>query len=268
MDRDSISFAAQIARQYDEGLGPVIFADMAVVMADRVAAAKPARVLETAAGTGIVSRQLRDRLTAAPRLTVTDLSPGMLEIARPKFGPGESIAVQQADALALPFPDASFDTVVCQFGVMFYPDKDKGYGEVRRVLESGGRYFFSVWDAHKHNPFGRIMDESMQALFPKDMPQFQRVPFGYGFDPIKDSLTAAGFVDIRADVVRMTVAIPDNSKFVGGMTYGNPLLEQMAARGTVSVDDVAADMLRRLDRECGNPGRMTIQAIFFEARKP
>jgi ubiquinone/menaquinone biosynthesis C-methylase UbiE len=261
-------FASNIARQYDEGLGPVIFLDPAVAMARRVAAARPGRVLETAAGTGIVTRQLRDHLPGETKLTSTDLSPGMLEIARAKFGAGEDVIFRQADALKLPFVDDLFDAVVCQFGVMFYPDKDLGYREVRRVLAPGGRYFFSVWDTHRHNAFGRIMDESMRAAFPEDTPQFQKVPFAYGFDAIKDSLIATGFEDIRAEVLRIDKVIPDNAKFVEGLLYGNPLFEQVRARGVGKMDEIFADMLKRLEHDCGNPGRMPIQAIFFEARKP
>ena len=120
-------------------------------------------MLETASGTGIVTRALRDALPADTQLTATDLNVDMLKIARTKFGSNERVAFQPADALALPFPDAAFDAVICQFGVMFFPDKDRSYREVRRVLAAGGRYMFSVWDAHRYNPFGRIAHEEIGA---------------------------------------------------------------------------------------------------------
>ena len=111
-----------------------------------VAGYAPSRVLETGAGTGIVTRRLRDLLPATTRLVATDLNPPMLDIARKKFHPDELIEFQQADAMALPFADASFDAVVCQFGAQFFPDKEKSYREAHRVLAPGGRYVFSVPD--------------------------------------------------------------------------------------------------------------------------
>src|SRR5581483_3722479 len=134
MQRDTTSFSGSIPEHYDAGLGPMIFVDYADDMSRRAAGLRPERVLETAAGTGIVSRRLRDHLPPATQLVSTDLSPAMIEIAKAKFKSSETIVFQPADATALPFPDASFDAVVCQFGVMFYPDKDKSYSEVHRVL--------------------------------------------------------------------------------------------------------------------------------------
>jgi ubiquinone/menaquinone biosynthesis C-methylase UbiE len=124
-DRTSGNFVGSIPDYYDQGLGPVLFADFASEMAKRVSARPVQRVLEIAAGTGIVTRQLRDRLPADAMLTATDLNPPMLEVARSKFRPGERVEFQPADATALPFADACFDAVVCQFGVMFFPDKAK-----------------------------------------------------------------------------------------------------------------------------------------------
>ena len=133
MKDDAAGFVGDIPHHYDQGMGPMIFVDYAADVAQRVAACNPIRVLETAAGTGIVTRRLRDRLPAGVGLTATDLNPPMLEIARAKFRPGEDVEFKAADAMELPFADGSFDAVVCQFGVMFYPDKDKSYREVYRV---------------------------------------------------------------------------------------------------------------------------------------
>jgi ubiquinone/menaquinone biosynthesis C-methylase UbiE len=116
------------------GLGPHIFAGYAADIARRVAARGPLRVLETAAGTGIVTRQLRDMLSSNATLLATDLNLPMLDVARKKFGPAERVEFRQADADALPFPDGAFDAAICQFGVMFFPDKDKAYREIFRVL--------------------------------------------------------------------------------------------------------------------------------------
>lgn len=123
------AFTGDIPRHYDTGLGPVIFAAYAMDMARRAAATEPLRVLETAAGTGIVTQALHAALPPGAHLTATDLNPDMLRVAKAKLDGAHRVMFQPADATALPFPDAGFDTVVCQFGVMFYPDKDKGYWE-------------------------------------------------------------------------------------------------------------------------------------------
>lgn len=268
MEKNSISFAgSDLPRLYDEGLGPVIFADYAADMARRVAAAKPANVLEIAAGTGIVSRALRDALPGSTSLVSTDLSPAMLEIAGPKFRAGENVTLQPADALSLPFGDASFDVVACQFGVMFYPDKDKGHREALRVLKPGGRYIFSVWDAHRNVPFARIANALAERLIPADPPQFMKVPFSYGFDPAQDSLVAAGFADVAAYVISIDKAIPDTRLFATGVIVGSPFADQLKARG-IAIEPVIDQLTDEYDRAFGKPGRMPLRAIVFEARKP
>jgi ubiquinone/menaquinone biosynthesis C-methylase UbiE len=265
---DAARFVGSIPEHYDRGLGPMIFVDFADDIARRVAACNPKRVLETAAGTGIVTRRLRDLLPAHVGLTATDLNPPMLEIARTKFREGENVAFVPADATALPFADASFDAAVCQFGVMFFPDKRTSYQEVHRVLAPGGTYVFNVWDAHEHNPFGRIAHEVVGRFFPADQPQFLRVPFSYHHvEPIVDDLTAAGFTRVESTVRALVKEIPDASAFARGLIYGSPLIDQIRERG-VEPKDVVSVLSAELQREFGSdPGRMPLQAIVVWAKK-
>src|SRR6516164_8255798 len=269
MNNDAASFIGNIPEHYDSGLGPMIFVDYAIDIARRAAACSPARVLETASGTGIVTRQLRNFLPPGVHLTATDLNAPMLEVARTKFRPGEEVAFQPADAAALPFSDGTFDAVVCQFGVMFFPQKDTSYREVHRVLAPGGRYLFSVWDSHRHNPFGRIAHETAASFFPADPPQFYMVPFSYyQIDPIKESLIDAGFTDIRVAVVRLEKEIPDTARFARGLVHGNPLIDQIKARGGVDPDRIVNALAQALRQEFGSdPGRMPLQAIVFSANR-
>lgn len=197
MRGESAGYIGDIPGHYDRGMGPVLFADYADDLARRVAARSPRRVLEIAAGTGILTQRLRDLLPGAARLVATDLNPPMLDTAKPKFAADEAIEFQQADALSLPFGDGAFDVVVCQFGVMFFPDKPASYKEVHRVLAPGGSYVFNVWDAHRHNPAYHIAQELVTAQFPSDPPGFFEVPFAYhAIDPVKDALGDAGFTDL------------------------------------------------------------------------
>jgi ubiquinone/menaquinone biosynthesis C-methylase UbiE len=266
---NAANFVGNIPELYDRALGPVIFADFAEEMACRAAASAPQRVLETCAGTGIVTRRLRDRLPAGSKLTVTDLNPPMLEVARAKFTAGEAVEFQPADATALPFPDRSFDAVVCQFGVMFFPDKAKSYAEAYRVLKPGGHYLFSVWDSHRFNPFARLGHGLVTQLFPADPPQFYQVPFGYHrLDPIKEAVTDAGFTNLKIAVLRRDQSIPDVAAFAHGFVHGNPLADQVRARGGDPAGVVSA-LTETYRREFGpDPGRMPLQAILFEASRP
>ena len=262
-------FSGNIPENYDSGMGPVIFAGYAADMARRVTGGSSYRLLETACGTGIVTRALRDALPAGAHLTATDLNDGMLQIARTKFRSDEQVAFQPADATAMPFADAAFDIVVCQFGVMFFPDKEKSYREVHRLLAPGGRYLFNVWDAHRHNPFGRIAHTVIGSFFPADPPQFYAVPFSYHLiDPIKEALIAANFDDIEVSVVRLHRPVADFSTFARGIVFGNPVIDQIRQRGGVEPSRIQEAVATALRQEFGGDSSvMPIQAIVFEARK-
>ena len=268
MDSNPAAFVGNIPEFYDRGLGPMLFVDYAADTARRVAAFEPSRVLETAAGTGIVTRKLRDALPATPHLTATDLNQPLLEVARTKFRPGEQVELKAADAMALPFADGSFDAVACQFGLMFYPDKDKSYREVHRVLTPGGHYVVSVWDSHAYNPYARIAHELVGRLFPDNPPQFYKVPFScHQIDPIKESLIAAGFVGIEIAVMPLEKKLPDAEAFARGFVFGNPAFDEIRSRGGVTPEEYL-DELTRAYRGAFGAGSMPLQAIVFTATKP
>ena len=268
MTSDSARFVGDIPIFYDRGLGPVIFEDYAADIAQRAAASAPLDVLETAAGTGIVTRKLRDFLSTQARLTATDLNAPMLEVAMTKFGATEQVIFGPADATALPFGDEAFDAIVCQFGLMFFPDKHRAHREARRALRPGGRYLFSVWDAPSYNPFSRIGLEVVERFFPDDPPQFLKAPFSCAeIDPIKESLLGAGFTDITISVRSRVKEVMDPTSFARGLVFGSPLFEQLRERGGARPESLVEALAERLTQELGeNPMRLPMQAIFYEAR--
>jgi SAM-dependent methyltransferase len=268
MIEQAADFVGTIPENYD-ALGPHLFVDFAADLAHRAAATKPGRVLETAAGTGIVSRMLRDALPGSARLVASDLNPPMLAVARRKFGAAEKIEFRQADATALSFDDGDFDTIVCQFGVMFFRDKDKGYREAYRVLGRGGFYHFNVWDSFDFNPFARISHNTVGGFFDGDAPAFFTVPFGYHrIDEIKSSLLAAGFTELAVHVLKIDKTITKTRRFAEGLVLGNPIIEEIRARGTTDSSPIIAAVTETLQSAFGeDPGRMPLQAIVFSARK-
>ena len=213
-DADKL-FAGSIPENYDRYLVPLIFEGFAEDLARRVAALSPRAVLETAAGSGVVTRALAPKLLPDASYVVTDLNQPMLDHAAARQGIDRRIDWRRADAQALPFAAAAFDVVCCQFGVMFFPDRRAGYLEAKRVLRPGGCFLFSVWDRIEENVFADEVTAALAKLFPADPPRFlARTPHGYhDVAVIRSELEKAGFarvaVETRADVsVRRRRAMP------------------------------------------------------------
>ena len=232
MTENASRFVGTIPQNYDEGLGPRIFFDYADELAQRVAGYKPDSVLELAAGTGIVTRRLRDALPGVSRIVATDLNAPMLDVARSKFNPGESVEFDTANACSLKFDDEAFDLVACQFGVMFFPDKVQSFSECLRVLRPGGHYLFNVWGPWEKNTYARLVHETVARFFPDDPPGFYRVPFSYhDKDEIRSALGASGFGNIVIDDVDLVSEIPSADAFARGAIYGNPIYDEIVSRG-------------------------------------
>lgn len=263
MTQQSAQFVGSIPENYDKGLGPHIFHDYADDLARRVADLNPKMVLELAAGTGIVTRRLRDALDPDCELVASDLNPPMLEVAKAKFTPDESVRFEQIDATDLAFEDGSFDVVSCQFGVMFFPDKDRSYAEVRRVLKPGGAYVFNVWDSWDANPFAQVAQEAVEEFFPKDPPGFYKVPFGYhDADEIEASVLQAGFSQVTIEHVPLTTKIPSARNFARGVVFGNPLYDEILTRRG-DPQTVFEAMTVAIDQRLGS--EMPLQALFIHA---
>ncbi len=242
-------FAGPLPAQYERHLVPLLFTPYARDLADRAAALAPGAVLELAAGTGIVTRHLAAALPAAS-VVATDLNPAMVEVGQ-RLAPHATW--RAADAQALPFADGSFDAVLCQFGVMFFPDRAAAYAEARRVLRPGGRFLFSAWDAVAANAFANIVQCAMRDLFPDDPPAFlARTPHGY-HDPglIAQDLARAGFTAAPAvDTVTLQGHAPDAGSAATGFCQGTPLGAEIVARGG-DLDRVSAAVAYRLAQRFG-----------------
>ncbi len=266
MTAPDIRFTGSIPANYDKLLGPVFFDPYALDAAARLPR-NAKRVLEVACGSGVVTRRLRAVMPADAHLTATDLSESMIAYARSRMPGVAGVEFQSADAGALPFPDASFDAIVCQFGIMFVPDKAAAYREFRRVLVPGGTLLFSVWDAFDKNPVSRLARETVVKLFPNDPPDFLTIPFGYhNVEEIRAQVRAAGFTAVTADRVAREMRSPSGRELAAGFCTGTPLATALAERPSVPVERVIDAMAFVIGGAYGErPVVAPMQAIVFTA---
>lgn len=267
------SFAGSIPQVYDRLLVPLIFEPYAEDLAARAAALEPARVLEVAAGTGVVTRAMARRLAAHTEVVATDLNPAMLARAA-EVGTVRPVRPVQwlcADAMRLPFEDGHFDALVCQFGVMFFPDKVHAFAEARRVLRPGGVLLFNVWDRIETSEFADTVTRALAELFPADPPRFlARTPHGY-FErgTILRDLALAGWTSapsVETIAHRSRAASPD----VPAAAYcqGTPLRNEIEARagaGLVAATQACTAAIARQFGDGAVDGR--IQAHVITARR-
>jgi ubiquinone/menaquinone biosynthesis C-methylase UbiE len=232
-------FSGAIPEFYERYLVPLIFHPYALDLAARVTSAKPKRVLEIAAGTGVVTRALASQLPVTTQIVATDLNPPMLEHAKTLMGQNDRIEWKAADAQSLPFENESFDAVVCQFGVMFFSDKAQAFKEARRVLKSSGLYYFSVWDKISNNEFAELVTQAVEEMFPQDPPRFlARTPHGhYDVGLLRPALQAAGFTSISADAIEARSRARSPREPALAYVQGTPLRNEVEARDPARLEE-------------------------------
>lgn len=262
-------FAGSIPEIYERYFVPLIFEPYAVDLARRLQEAKAECVLETAAGTGVVTRAVASRLPSTARITATDLNEPMLNHAKARLA-DPRITWKAADAQALPFDDQSFDAVVCQFGAMFFPDKVKAYKEARRVLKPGGQFLFNVWDKISDNEFADVVTRTLAEMFPSDPPLFMaRTPHGHhDIARIRADLTAAGFSSISIETRDERSKAPSARDVAVAYCEGSPLRNEIEARDKARLQDATLRAADAIARQFGTgPVDGRIRAIIITAIK-
>ena len=267
MAKGDTVFSGSIPSLYDRYLGPLIFEPYAQDLAHRLSALNAGRVLETAAGTGIVTRALIRSLPTGVSVVATDLNQPMLDHAAEQLS-SSRVNWQKADAQALPFPDGEFVAMVCQFGMMFFPDKQKAYREARRVLKPGGRFIFNVWDKIEFNEFADVVTAAVGDLFPNDPPRFlARTPHGYHEkEAIIAELQSAGFANIAMETLTRRSVAPSCRDPAIGYCQGTPLRNEIEARNADRLAEATEAAATEMSARFGNgPVDGMIQAHLITA---
>ena len=259
------SFTGSIPEYYDACLGPALFEPYAQDLAQRLPPRPPGDVLETACGSGILTRCVRERLDSGIRLVASDLSKAMLDYARDK-SPGAGVEWREADAARLPFADGEFGAVLCSFGVMFVPDRRAAFREARRMLKPGGIFLFNVWDRIEENQHALAQEKLVEALFPGDPEVRFRAPFEM-HDPalLRSLLAESGFRETRIEKKGLRVGGIAARAVALGQIRGTPRALLLQKRGA-DLDEVTAKLAAALTEAGGDPYRGRTQAIVVEAQ--
>jgi ubiquinone/menaquinone biosynthesis C-methylase UbiE len=263
MPANNVAFVGSVPENYDRYLGPVLFDPYAADLVARLSLPEDASVLELACGTGILTRRLRDRLGPRARLVASDLNAAMMDYASGKFRAEESVEWKQADATDLPFDDQSFDGVACQFGLMFFPDKERALRETYRLLKPGGVFLFSVWDKIETNDLPYIAHTIIAKFFDDKPPDFYEVPFSF-HDPktIKSLVSTTGFKQLQVSVLPLEAISPSARDVAKGLIHGNPVITAIKERDESRVPEIEAAVAAAVAAQCGDaPVRGRMQAL-------
>jgi ubiquinone/menaquinone biosynthesis C-methylase UbiE len=244
------AFVGSIPQTYEAYLVPLIFEPYAADLAQRLRTRSPSRVLELAAGTGVVTRAIATTLPDSVTIVASDLNRAMIDCAAAR-GTDRPVEWCCADAMTLPFDDGAFDAVVCQFGVMFFPDRSNAFSQARRVLKRGGVLLFNVWDRIEENDFAATVTSALAGHFRDDPPRFlPRIAHGY-FDiqSIERDLRAAGF-SAPPQVTTVAARSRASSPRIPAIAYcqGTPLRNEIEARDPAILDK-ATDAAQQAVRE-------------------
>jgi len=256
------------AAHYDQFLGPLFFEPYAIEIAKRIDPTQVSIALEIAAGTGRVTRHLRERIPASARLIASDISEDMMDEAKKKLNHLD-IAWQHIDAQDLPFNDNSIDLVVCCFGYMFVPDKPKAFAEAYRVLRPGGMFLFTTWDRLEKNAASYISRSIAIEYLEDPLPASYNLATSMSDEAvIKSLLQDAGFSKVSIEKVEQFSVSPTAKEAAYGLVVGGPVFKEIKKRNAAWIDEIIAKVEKELAQKFGSaPMIAPISAVISQSWK-
>lgn len=264
----AIKFTDSVAESYEKYRGTIFFEPYAKDMAERLTKGNIKSILEIACGTGQVTRLLRAKLPGA-RIVATDLNPSMIDVAKKIVSEQDKIEWMLADAQVIPFDENSFDAIICQFGLMFVPDKQRAVNEAYRVLKPGGRFIFSTWDTIQNNSINNITQEIVNSFFDGDPVTFWEVPFSmYNPQELEKLMANAGFKNISVQNVLRQGYSPSVHDATTGITVGSPAHLSIMERGPEKLPEIQNKVKEAFIKEYGEKDlKVPLSALVAEGVK-
>lgn len=250
-DSSPFQFTGSIPQHYDDHLGPMFFEPYAQDVGKLIGTSTINDALEIACGTGRVTRHLRNALPSTSRLIASDMSEDMLTVAQNKLA-GLNIEWKIVDAQNLPFHDNSFDLVVCYFGYMFAPDKDKAFAEAFRVLRKGGRLLMATWDKLESSGISNVFRTTLKHYLGDTLPETYKAPYSM-HDPelIISMLKNAGFSNVESQKVARNATAESASKAAYGVVNGGTLYNEISKREPRLIERISTDVEKGLAEKYG-----------------
>ncbi len=268
MKKDNNPFERTIPGVYERYLGPYLYEPYAVYVTNRIKG-KPQHILEIGAGTGRLTRNIAEKIGLEAKLTAIDINPAMIEIARQKVN-AVNVDFLEADAQALPFPDNSFDVVVCQFGFMFLPDKQKGFNEAWRVLKPGGQFLFTTWDKAENNITLHISQQTILQFLKATPPPF----FGRAYssmnnpEELQSFTKVAGFENGSIEKVSLQGLSASAMDAAIGFVEGNAIIHEILKVGPELLQTIESSIVVKIHEQVSkDPVRSELNAWLGEAFK-
>ena len=264
----SADFSGDIATHYDHFLGPLFFEPYAIEVAKRIDPTSVSIVLEIAAGTGRVTRHIRERIPTGAKLIASDISEDMLAEAKKQLS-HLNIDWQNIDAQQLPFSENSIDLVVCCFGYMFVPNKQKAFAEVYRVLRPGGMFLFTTWDKLENNAASYTSRIIAKEYLEEPLPESYDLATSMSDEAaLRLLLRDAGFTKISIEKVQQFSVSPTAKEATYGLVEGGLIYKEIKKLNPAWIDEIKIRIERELAKKFGAaPMIAPMSALFSQAWK-
>lgn len=268
MKVEKIPLEKSIPEVYEKYLGPYLYEPYSLYITKRIQG-NPQQVLEIGVGSGRLTNHISKKLTQTAKIIGVDINPNMLEIAKQKVK-APNVEFVKADAQKLPFPDNSFDFVICQFGFMFLSDKQKGFNEAWRVLKPGGQFIFLTWDKAENNVTLHISQQTILQLLKTPPPPY----FGKAYsamnnpDDLRQYTKTAGFENASIEKVILKGNCPSAMDAAIGFVEGNSIVKEILKEGPELLQTIKDTIVSRINEQvCKDPICSELNAWLGEAFK-